>query len=91
MRAEFLALKHESNSSNSVCGYSMKEQVRLYAVWPFIEPDTGLDHCPRILLCALEQVPLNASTVRARCVWKQAPGITARSVGRMTHGESNRK
>ena len=35
---EFLSLKQESrilgHSSNSVCGFSMKEQVRLCAVWP---------------------------------------------------------
>ena len=38
MRAEFLALKHESrilgHSSNPVCIFSMTEQVRLTAVWP---------------------------------------------------------
>ena len=35
---EFFALKHESrilgHSSNSVCGFSMMEHVRFYAVWP---------------------------------------------------------
>ena len=35
---EFLALKHESRIlgllSNTVCGFSMMEQVRLCAVWP---------------------------------------------------------
>ena len=38
LRAEFLALKHESSvlghSFNPVCGLSMMEQVRLCAVWP---------------------------------------------------------
>ena len=59
--AEFLALKHESrifgHSSNSVSAFSMMEQVRLCAVWKLayllLEPDTGLDHCPRILLSCL--------------------------------------
>ena len=52
--AEFLALKHVSrilgHSSKPLCGFSMMEQVRLCAVWHFLEPDTGLDYCPRILL-----------------------------------------
>ena len=57
---EFLALKHESrilgHSPNPVFGFSMMEQVRLCylahgeLVWLFLEPDTGLDHCQRILL-----------------------------------------
>ena len=57
--ADFLALKHESrifghsSKSNPVCGFSMEEQVRLCAVRLFLEPDTGLDHCPRILLSCL--------------------------------------
>ena len=59
-RAEILALKHESrvfgHSSNTVCGFSMLKQVRMYCLAHrelallFHEPDTGLDHCPRILL-----------------------------------------
>ena len=36
--AEFQAIKQESrilgHSSNPVCGFSMMEQVRLFAVWP---------------------------------------------------------
>ena len=56
--AKFLALKHESRilgqSFNLVCGFSKMEQVRLLAhgelAWLFLEPDTGLDHCLRILL-----------------------------------------
>ena len=55
---EFLALKQESRilqqSSNPVCGFSMMEQARLHAhgelAWLFLEPDTELDQCPRILL-----------------------------------------
>ena len=46
-----------AHSSNPVCGFFMREQVRLYAVcpmenwlWLFLEPDTGWDCCPRILL-----------------------------------------
>ena len=61
---DFLALKHESmilgQSSNSVCGFSMMEQVKLCAVWPygelawlFLEPHIWLHHCPRILLSCL--------------------------------------
>ena len=40
-------------SCQPVCGFSMLKQVRLCAiwlVWLFLEPDTGLYHCPRILL-----------------------------------------
>ena len=57
---ERLALKHESriigHSSNPVCGFSMMKQVRLCCLAHrelaclFHEPDTGLDHCLRILL-----------------------------------------
>ena len=53
IQAEFLAIKHENrilgHSSNPVCGF-----VKFCAVgepaWLFLEPDTGLDHWPRILL-----------------------------------------
>ena len=57
--SEFLAL-HESrilgHSSNPVCGFSIMEEVRLCCLahrelaWHFLEPDTWLDHCLRILL-----------------------------------------
>ena len=59
-RAEILALKHESrvfgHSSNTVCGFSMLKQVRMYCLAHrelallSHEPDTGLDHCSTILL-----------------------------------------
>ena len=31
--------------------------------WLFLEPDTVLEHCPRILLSALEQGPLSRSVL----------------------------
>ena len=34
VRAEFLALKHEIRILGHLCGFSIMEQVRLYAVWP---------------------------------------------------------
>ena len=59
-KSEFLALKHESrileNSSNPVYGFCMLEQVRLCCfahgelAWLFLDPDTWLDDCPKILL-----------------------------------------
>ena len=58
--SDILIIKHNSSifrqSSNPVCGFSMMEHVRLCClahgelVWLFLEPDTGLGHCPSILL-----------------------------------------
>ena len=60
LTTEFLALKHESmilgHSSNPVFGFSLMEQVRLFAVWPMenwfgssMNHKLGLDECLRML------------------------------------------
>ena len=66
LQSKVLALKHESRIlgqwSNPVCDFSMMEPVQLCDVWPtenwlgssLNQTDTGLDHCPRILLSCFE-------------------------------------
>ena len=83
---EFLALKQKNrilgHSYNPVCGFSMMEQVTLCAVWPlenwlgsFLNQiQTGLDHCPRILLsCFRSRIsalfPISLSQSSGRTNW----------------------
>ena len=90
MTPELLALKHKSrivgNLSDSVCGFSIMEQVRLCAVWPMenwlgssLNQIQGWTTVRESYSCALEQGPMHDTLYRRQKGSRAAGGSKQRS------------